>query len=100
MLIWKLLSSFVKAWIRARIERNSGLYCRRAGGLQCLMGSPAGTMTPISSMCDTPTPALSPGEEGGGGGLCYSPSGGEEEGGFLTSRVTPAVINDHLRCAH
>ena len=36
------------------------------------MSSPAGTMTPVSSMCDTPTPALSPGDEGveeeGGGG--------------------------------
>ena len=51
------------------------------------MSSPAGTMTPVSSMCDTPTPALSPGDEGV-----------EEEGGFLTCRVTPAVINDHLRC--
>ncbi len=37
MLIWKILSSFVKPGIWARIECSSGLYCRRAGGLQCLM---------------------------------------------------------------
>ena len=60
------------------------------------MASPAGTITPVSSLCGSETPtALSPGFEGGF--IPISPSG---DGGFLSSRTTPAVINDHIRWQH
>ena len=60
--------------------------------------SPAGTITPVSSYCggqETPT-ILSPG--GGGAEAGFMPISPSQDGGFLSARSTPAVINDHIRC--
>ena len=75
------------------IETTYYIYNRRT---PLSMASPAGTITPVSSLCGSETPtALSPGFEGGF--IPISPSG---DGGFLSSRTTPAVINDHIRWQH
>ena len=62
--------------------------------------SPAGTLTPVSSYCggqETPT-ILSPGGSVSAAEAGFIPISPSQDGGFLSARSTPAVINDHIRC--
>ena len=95
-MVWSMVFHLVSSKRRMKVvlilDNNlNSIYGRRT---PLSMGSPAGTITPVSSLCGSDTPTImSPGADGG----FLSPSG---DGGFLLSaRSTPAVIHDHLRCA-